>query len=368
MNNLNLNFHMPVKVISGPGCFKSFDRFREFGQKAFIVCGQNSARVCGALDHAKISLAGCKVEYRIFDRVEQNPTVETCAQAAKQAREFGASFILAIGGGSPLDAAKAVAVYAANPAMPALDIFENGFTKPPLPILAVAITAGTGSEVTPYSVLTVHSLGTKKSFASPLVYPKIAFLDPVYTYSLPLDFTASTAVDALSHAVEGFFCVNINIATRGMALGAMGTLAECIRDLANGNLDNSVRAKLLYAASVAGMVIAHTGTGAVHPMGYPLTYYKGVPHGHANAYFLADFLKLMGQEKPQQLKTALNAMRLTSPEELHSLISRVMVFDQKLSYDEAITYSIEAAKAKNCANTDPAVTESQILDIYKKLV
>ena len=161
---LNIDFFNPVKIISGAGCFRSFSDYAAFGSRCLIVCGQTSARKCGALADAEASLAKAGVAYKIFDKIEQNPLITTVYEGGRIARDWNADFILAIGGGSPLDAGKAVAAYAANPEMQPEELFTAA-RKPALPLLSVNTTAGTGSEVTPYSILTVPSI--EKSAPSP---------------------------------------------------------------------------------------------------------------------------------------------------------------------------------------------------------
>lgn len=202
----DLTYYMPTKIFYGKGCVnadKSF--FSSLGKKCLIVTGKNSAKVSGALDDVLKALQSCEISSEIFDEITQNPLLSVCKEAGDLAKEKGVDFIIGIGGGSPLDAAKAIAVFATNDIAPT-KIFEGNYDVPPLPIVLVGTTAGTGSEVTPYSVVMVDTEGgiaRKRSITN--LFATACFCDYSYTCSLDYNFTISTALDALSHCIEGYF-------------------------------------------------------------------------------------------------------------------------------------------------------------------
>lgn len=144
-----------------------------------------------------------EIGYVIFDEIENNPSVESVAKAADLAKVEGVDYVIGIGGGSPIDAAKAVAVLIANPEMEALDLFKNDFKKV-APIIGIPTTAGTGSKVTPYSVLLRRDMQTKLSFGNAKTIPSYAFLDAKHTKTLGKSSTIGTAVDAFTHVLEGY--------------------------------------------------------------------------------------------------------------------------------------------------------------------
>ena len=364
---MNIDFFNSVKVLSGKDCFKNYADFGRWGKKAVIVCGKRSARLCGALDHAIAGLTGCGVEYLIFDRVEPNPLVSTCHEGGDVAREAGSDFVIGIGGGSPLDAAKAVAAFAANPDFEPEDIYAKP-RKPALPLLAVNTTAGTGSEVTPYSIMTVPSLENKKSFAGDDLYAKVAFLDPAYTLSLPLDQTYATAVDALCHAVEGYFMKKANPVSDALAEKCIPMLCEGMRRVLAGDLGFDTRELLLYASSMAGMVISRTGTGFVHSTGYMLTYYHGLSHGHANAYFLADFVGFMSRENPVRAEKVFALCGVKDSEELWRFLGAcpAMPLGHVFGADLADKYAARTITVKNVGNAVSVITEPELRDILRK--
>ncbi len=357
----------PTKIISGEGCVKKFNNFRSYGTRCLIVCSRSAARISGALDDVRILLNEEKISFEIFDRIEQNPFVETCHEAGALAREIKADFIIGIGGGSPLDAAKAVAVFALYPDYEPEDIFKVEFTKA-LPVLAIGTTAGTGSEVTQYSILTVRSIENKKSVASPLLFPKLAFLDPVYTHTLPFDATIATAIDALCHAIEGYFSLKANDITDALAERAIEIVGKGLISLTRGKLDSDLRCQLLYGSTIAGMVIAGTGTGFVHAMGYPLTYFDGLPHGSANAHFIADYLELMSLAREDKERKIYKLMGISNISDFRSLIDLAIPNRITLSRDKAQQYTKTVCASRHLTSSVFTATEDIIYDIYKQYV
>lgn len=361
-----INYYNPVQIVSGRDCVRNYEGFSNFGKRGLIVCGRNSARLSGALDDLKAAFDESGISYSIFDRVEENPSVETCHAGGAEARDFRAEFVIGIGGGSPLDAAKAIAAYAANPDLDADDIFSLDFKNPPLPIYAIGTTAGTGSEVTPYSVLTVRSIENKKSVASPLLFPKIAFMDPNYTNTLPHNVTIASAVDALCHAIEGYFSKRANPITDSLAEKAIRIVGCGIKDLVSGALDSDLREKLLYGSTIAGMVIAGTGTGFVHAMGYPLTYFDGLSHGEANSYFIADFLEYMSLARPDKERRVYSIMGLSGIKEFRDLIDRAIPKDLTLTREKVIKYTKISSPAAGVKNSVFQLREEDMYDLYKQ--
>jgi len=362
----SISYYNPVQIISGRDCVKNFENFASFGKRGLIVCGRNSARLSGALDDLRFAFDRAGVSYAIFDRVEENPSIETCVAGGAEARDFRADFIVGIGGGSPLDAAKAIAVYAANPHLEGTDVFNLDFSNPPLPIYAIGTTAGTGSEVTQYSVLTVRGIENKKSLASPLLFPKIAFMDPNYTNTLPHNTTIASAVDALCHAIEGYFGKRANSITDALAEKAIRIMGLGLKELVNGSLDSDLREKLLYGSTIAGMVIAGTGTGFVHAMGYPLTYFDGLAHGEANSYFIADFVEYMSLARADKERRIYSLIGLSGLKEFRDLIDRAIPKDLILTREKVMKYTKTAAPAAGIKNSVFELREEDIFDLYKQ--
>jgi len=300
--------YMPVRLVWGEGAVNADPgKFSQLGNRCLIVTGRHSAKASGALGDAQRALEAAGVAYALYDGIGQNPLISSCREAGAMAREAQAQFILGIGGGSPLDAAKAVAAYASNPQLEARDIYKKIFARAPLPVALIGTTAGTGSEVTAVSVLTDDETGRKKSISGPAFYAALAFADPKYTYSLDYDFTVSTALDAFAHNIEAWFTPRCGGVLKALAAEGFRLLWPALLELNNSKTvpGEAGRANLYYGSIYAGMVINNCGTAFPHPLGYVLTEDCGVPHGRACAAFLPAFLERAKRFAPAALNEAL---------------------------------------------------------------
>lgn len=318
-----MEFYFPTRVITGRGCVqKNADRLRAFGKRCLIVTGRTSAKKCGALDDVKFVLDSVNTEYEIFDKITQNPMYTDCRAGADAARSFGADFIIGIGGGSPLDAGKAIAFLASNPEAGESEIHSQRFENPPLPFVAVGTTAGTGSEVTQVSVITGTD-GRKRSYRSDSAFPALALGDPKYTEFMPQSVTRSTAADALCHCIESYFN---NTATEFSRLYALygaklitGVFSQFPKD---GNLSEYQRDTLYRASLFGGIAISITGTCIPHALGYFLTESHGIPHGTACAFWLPYFIEHNLNFAPELSSRFFEVVKMT-PQELIALVKRI---------------------------------------------
>lgn len=289
---MTLNSFMPVKLITGAGCVRaSAKELAKLGRRCLIVTGKASARICGALQDVTDTLECNGQKWALFDEIGQNPKLTDCMAAAEKAIASGADFIVGIGGGSALDAAKCIAVLAANPGMTQAQLYAFDWANAPLKIAAVGTTAGTGSDVTKVSVITTPD-GRKKSFHHEAIFPALALGDPRYTMSLPALVTRSTMVDVLAHCAESFFSRAANHISRCYAVEGIRLLLPVLRMMAGTGCDNlnyDAREQLYCASIYGGLAINVTGTCFPHTMGYLLTEAFGIPHGTACAVFQKDF-------------------------------------------------------------------------------
>lgn len=292
MINMDSNFFMPVRLVTGENCVRSNSAyFAQLGKNCLIVTGRSSAKACGALDDVTAALESQGIKWTVFDKVGQNPTVACCLEGAKLAREIGADFIVGIGGGSPLDASKAIAVYAGDDAT-VEEAFQGKYSRA-LPFALVGTTAGTGSEVTQWAILTQDN-GHKRTLGGDLCYAKVSFGDPKYTMSLNYKFTVSTALDAISHAIEGYFSSKAGEISDTFALKAIKLLYEVMGEIEGIEAEKITfeqRERLYYGSLYAGFTLNLCGTAFPHPMGYFLTEQRGVSHGVACAVFLPEYIQ-----------------------------------------------------------------------------
>ncbi|MCH5199130.1 MAG: iron-containing alcohol dehydrogenase [Oscillospiraceae bacterium] len=328
--------YMPVKIISGRGCVKENSHiFSRFGKRCLIVTGGASAEKCGALSDCVSALKKEKIEYDIFNKIEPNPKTSTCFAAGVKARETGAEFIVGIGGGSPMDASKAVAIYAACPEICEEDIYLRNVPSKALPVVLIGTTSGTGSEVTGVSVLSISSSGKKKSISGEDCYAKVSFCDYGYTLNIPEDITMSTALDAFAHAAESILADTSNEINLLYAEKAVSLLKDYILSLGSGVLPSEKERETLYTASIfAGLALNVTGTCFPHTLGYYLTEKYNVPHGKACAAFMPELFIRAKKYCPEKLGTVEKILGV-SAEELIKIIGKALCFDMKIEEAEA---------------------------------
>jgi len=319
-------FYMPTKVIFEDEVVINYkENFKIFGKKCLIVTGKTSAIKSGARGDLTKALEQVNIKYEIFNEIMENPTVEIIQKAADLYRDKDIDFVVGIGGGSPLDACKMIGVLLLNKEMTARDLLIKGGVDS-LPIIAIATTSGTGSETTPYSIITDHELGIKITGA-PKIFPKVSLLDVKYFMTMPESVIRSTSVDALSHLSEGFLVKKSNIYSDELAKSGLKFFVKAMDNLKNGNFTRDMHINLIHASTIAGMVISHTGTGIPHGMGYNLTYFHQVYHGKATALFLPSMVE-MHITKEHVLKEKgfkyLGIMGMKSTHELRDFIQSIV--------------------------------------------
>ena len=297
------SLYMPARVICGSGCVqKNSAVFASLGKKALIVTGGSSAVKSGALADACAALEKEGIAYGVFDKISQNPLVSVCIAGGAAAREYGADFIVGIGGGSSLDAAKAVAICAENPDYDIKALYGRNIPAKALPVVLIGTTSGTGSEVTGVSVLTNDETGMKKSISGADCYAAVSFLDYNYTSSMNRAVTVSTALDAFAHAAEGWFSKKCVPIIESYARIGLPIIYDGLKYLLNNDLpDEALREKLYLGSIYAGLVINTTGTAFPHTVGYILTENFGIPHGRACTAFMPCLLERAKKYEPERL-------------------------------------------------------------------
>lgn len=314
-----MQLFMPTKVYSEDNCVLHHGReMTALGTKAMIVTGKHSAAKCGALQDVLDSLGA--MPYILFDRVEENPSIETVMEAREIAITQGVDLFIGIGGGSPMDAAKAISMMARNP-QKGEDVLYKAEALAWFPVVCIPTTCGTGSEVTPYAILTRHTLQTKKSI-SHKIYPALALLDAKYLRSMPRTGLVNTCVDALCHLLESYLNTNSNELNRVYSregLQLWGQFKD--RLLADALLEQDY-SLMLHASMVAGMAITHTGTSLPHGLSYPVTYQLGIPHGRACGIFLGGFVEGYGNAK--EATAAVNLLGFESTARFRDYLRRLL--------------------------------------------
>lgn len=360
-----MNFSLPTTIHLGKNCIlQNSKAFCSCGKKALIVTGRSSAKLNGAQRDVEEALKRENITYALYDQITSNPSIDQVREAAIFARRENTDFVIGIGGGSPIDAAKAIAILATNN-LTDMELFLGPYVEKFLTVVAIPTTAGTGSEVTPFSVLNDSKTQSKKSIANSEIFPKLAFLDAKYTLKLPLSITVNTAIDALSHALEGYLSVKATPLSNLFAEKSLAVLGACLPQLLKENTI-IVREQLLYASMLAGVVIAHTGTTAVHAMGYSLTYFKNIDHGRANGLLLVEYLKLIHTKHLGEIVNVLSLLQLKSLDEFSVLMDALLGERDKITAAEAVFFSKKALTASNINNSLIDLAEKDVLAILKK--
>jgi alcohol dehydrogenase class IV len=262
-----------------------------FGARRVLLVTDKGVRSAGLTKAAEAALAAAGVTLDVYEDVVADPPSTVIEAAARRARELGTDLVLSIGGGSALDTAKLVA-YLAKSDEPLDSIYGVGLAKGDrLPLILVPTTAGTGSEVTPISIVTTPTT-EKKGVVAPKLLPDWAVLDPELTLGLPSHVTAATGIDAMVHAIEAFTSKNKkNPISDQLAKQALALLSANIRTACTDGRNLEARSGMLLGSMLAGMAFANAPVAAVHALAYPVGAIFHVPHGLSNALVLMGVMR-----------------------------------------------------------------------------
>jgi len=286
-------FHMPTRVIFGRGSLGVVgNEAARLGKRCLLVTGRSFARSSGYLDVASRALTRAGLSLTVFDQVEPNPSLETVSRGAEFAKRDRCDVVVGLGGGSAMDAAKAIAFLSRNDVRLEDHMAPKEVTNPAAPVIAVPTTCGTGSEVTKYAVLTDVTTRKKKVLIRPPLIPRVAVMDASLIDNLPPHLVAYTGFDALSHSFEALLSRNSNNVSDAFATESIVSVGRSLGDAYKGNPES--RERTFYGSMLAGVAIDTTGTVILHGMGYYLTNYHNVHHGLANAMLLTHVLRFEG--------------------------------------------------------------------------
>jgi alcohol dehydrogenase len=353
-----MNFYMPTKIYSERDCVKKYGKeWASLGQKALIVTGKSSAKNGSLADVTEV-LKAQNVEYCLFDETEENPSIEMVMRVRDLGVREQVDFVIGIGGGSPMDAAKAVALMIAHREKGAEYLYQKG-DDTALPVVEVPTTCGTGSEATPYAILTIHEKRTKGSLPH-RIFPVYALVDGRYLMSAGRNILVNTAVDALGHYIESYVNANANDFSRMICEYGMGLWSSVKNVLIGAEITVEECDTLLCASTMAGMAISHTGTSLPHGLSYYLTYENQIPHGKAVGYFLPGYLAQAG---PLERKKVLNLIGFPDMQYFVSFIHKLI---GPLEADEALIDAAVKGLMSNetkLKNTPYPVTEKVLYEI-----
>jgi alcohol dehydrogenase class IV len=276
---MQFEFSTATRILFGEGIRARLGNLAlEFGNRALLITGIPDNAAAGINDILEQSL----LETIIYP-IAGEPTIEVIQRGVQLAKELEADLIIGLGGGSAIDCAKAIAVILTNPGdlTDYLEVVGQGktITTPPVPIIAIPTTAGTGAEVTMNAVIGASDFGVKVSLRSPLLFPRLALIDPEMTYSMPPDLTASTGLDALTQLIEPYVCNASNPITDSLCREGISRSARALLTAVRNGMNVEARQDLCIASLFSGMALANARLGAVHGFAGVLGGALSIPHG-----------------------------------------------------------------------------------------
>lgn len=283
---MNFSFYNPTRILFGAGELNNLHKQTMPGKKALLLISNGkSTKVNGSLDRTIEQLEKAGIEYAIFDKIMENPYRSVVMEGAAFAKENACDFILALGGGAVLDASVAIAAMATNPG----DLWDYVFggtgkamplKNPGLPIVTIATTSGTGSEINCWGVISNPDTNEKIGFGAPELTPVLAIVDPELMRTVPAKYTAYQGFDALFHNTEVMISNGVNILSEAIALSAIENITKYLpRAVRDGN-DMEARERVAYGSTMAGITMQLTSTTAEHSMEHSMSaYHHNLPHG-----------------------------------------------------------------------------------------
>ena len=377
MSDIAFKYFLPVNIEFGSGkVAKAGELTKPYGKKALIVTGHSSAKKSGLYDKVKDSLKAEGIDAVLFDKVAQNPLTTTAAEGAAFAKDNGCDVVVAIGGGSIMDCAKAIAFLAVNDGDVSDYIFGKKASDTALPIILIPTTCGTGSEGNGFAVLTNPDNGDKKSLRCNAIVAKVSIVDPECMMTMPKHVLASVGFDALCHNMEAYTSKIAQPFTDALSLYAVDLIAHNLVDVYKGTGSKDSWEKITLASTIGGMVINTTGVTLAHGMEHPASGLKDVVHGKGLAALtptiiedsyqgapekFAKLAKLFGGEKAEDL--AGKVRELLEDIELTCTLSDLGIEEKDIPW---MAENCMKVSAHSIANNPVVFSQEEIAEIYKK--
>lgn len=374
----NWQFNLPVRIEFGAGKRKEINNFIDaIGGKNGVLVASHSFAKNGVADEF-VKMSGGKIK-AVFSDIRPNPTTDNVNACVKVLRSINADFAVALGGGSPMDCCKAACAIAKGDDV--IEAYHSGGkvvnSKEAIPMIAVATTSGTASEVTNISVLTDLAKNLKNPMNDPAMYPKIAVIDPELTLTVPPQVTASTGLDVLSHAVESYWATLNQPICSACSIYAARLVFKHLERAYNNPTDLEARSKMAEASIVAGVAFSHPRTTGSHACSFPLTNIYEVPHGEACAFTLDYFLKFNADhaDSDGRITALAKDCGFSTPYEMADEITAMkkrMGMKTTLSEigcvtDEQIEELTEKSMSMLMKRNPIELTKENILEMYKAL-
>lgn len=376
-------FTLPRDIYFGENATEKLECLKGYN-KAIIVTGGKSMQANGFIDKLERVLKKINIKTKLFSGVEPDPSIETVMRGAEAMKEFEPDVIIAIGGGSPLDAAKAMWVFYENPEYKFQDIITP-FTMPKLRqkaiFVAIPSTSGTASEVTAFSVITDYSTKIKYPLADYEITPDIAVLDTEIPRTMPKDLIAVTGMDALTHAFEAYASKVSNPITDCLAIKAITMISENLERAYDG--DPNAMSEVHLAQCMAGMAFSNALLGISHSLAHKTGATFGISHGMCNAILLpnvVEFNRKTAERKYADIASAMGYDEGTDKQKVNKLVRKLKKLNTSLnlpnSYKEAGVSEdiylknsdniVENALIDPCTASNPrSINKSEMYDVLK---
>jgi Alcohol dehydrogenase, class IV len=368
-------FSVPPVTLCGPGAISTCGQEAKIrGLSHLFVMVDGFLHQSGMTASLERSLAIKGVAITLWPCPMGEPCITDVCAAIAQLRESKCDGVVAFGGGSVLDAAKAVALLVTNPDQALADMNMQSELRPRLPLIAVPTTAGTGSETTNVTVIIDAISGRKQVLAHASLMPDVAILDAVLTEGVPPHVTAMTGIDALTHAIEAYSALNATPFTDSLAIGAIAMIGKSLPKAVGYGLDLAARESMLLASCMAGMAFSSAGLGLCHAMAHQPGATLHIPHGQANAMLLPTvmgFNRMVCRERFSQIGRALTNKKSDDRDAINAVSELITEVGQSKRLADVGAkpghYVDWAQAALNdiCINSNPrTATQEQIVDLY----
>jgi alcohol dehydrogenase class IV len=355
---MRFEFATAARILFGPGRIEDLPSLaRALGSRALIVTGKTSSRAGRIAD----GLSSAGVQTSLFP-VDGEPTLEIVRGGARAAREF--EFVVGFGGGSAMDAAKAIASLATNSGEPLdyLEVIGKGqvLEHPPLPFVLIPTTAGTGAEVTRNAVLGSPEHEVKASLRSPLINARLALVDPDLTVGVPAPVTANTGLDTLTQVIEPYVSIRANAFTDAFCTAGLRRVREALPRAYHNGSDRAARESMSFASLLSGLALANAGLGVVHGFAGPLGGMLDAPHGALCAAVL-----------PHGISVNIRALRERAPEhealQRYTQAARILTGDAQAGAEDCVIWTTALCRELGIAGLRSyGLEREQILTLVEK--
>ena len=367
------------QLMFGQGCLAHLTTLK--GKRAFIVSSRSALEKSGTIAKMNEYLGEAGIESRVYTSVEPDPSFATVYAGAQQMRDYEPDWIIAVGGGSAMDAAKAMWIYYEHPELNTLEqiVPPNGIPKlrNKARLVCIPSTSGSASEVSRSIVITDEKTGFKYGIGNMELMPDIAICDPEVTVTMPKSLTAHTGMDALTHALEAYVSQRANYLSDILALAAAKDIFAYIKRACDDGTDMEARDYMLSASMTAGLAFTNVSLGIVHSMAHTLGSYFKIPHGLGDAIILPYVIAFNSREvnakqKYDALAQMIGAESLDQAvRNLNESVGIASCFKDMIDkdkYDAMLEDMTDMAMADGCTKTNPVVpTRAEQIELFKTI-